>query len=83
LLGEPLQGRFYAIPSESEAGLYHLTDTRECSCRDFRRRRQPCKHVLARRLRAAVLEAPRPRRAADPARVAEDDAIFGRGGDGA
>jgi hypothetical protein len=73
----------YAIPSESEAGLFHLTDTRECSCRDFQRRREPCKHVLACRLKVAMLKAPAPRRAADPAKVAAYDSIFGRDGDGA
>ena len=84
--GHTKDGRsFYAIPSESEAGLFHLTDTRECSCRDYPRRREPCKHVLACRLKVAMLKAPelRPARAADPAKVAADDAIFGRDGDGA
>ena len=46
---------FYAVPSSSEPNLLHLTDTRECSCQDFQLRRLPCKHVLAVRMRVAVL----------------------------
>jgi hypothetical protein len=46
---------FYAVPSQSAAGLLHMADTRACSCLDYRERRQPCKHVLAVRLHVARL----------------------------
>lgn len=38
------------IPSQRIRGLYHWTDGRTCSCADFRRRQQACKHVTAYRL---------------------------------
>jgi hypothetical protein len=37
----------YGIPSQTKRGLVHLVDRQQCSCVDFQRRRQPCKHVLA------------------------------------
>src|SRR5215211_9455547 len=54
--GHTRDGRsFYAVPSSSQPNLFHLTDTRECSCADFQQRRLACKHVLAVRMRVAVL----------------------------
>jgi hypothetical protein len=48
--GHTRDGRpFFAIPG-SETGLLHMTDQRECSCPDFQRARNVCKHVRAVRL---------------------------------
>jgi hypothetical protein len=55
--GRTRAGRsFYAVPSQSAPGLLHMADTCECSCTDYRGRRQPCKHVLAVRLHIARLK---------------------------
>ena len=45
---------FYAVPSSTDPNRLYLVDTRACSCPDFQRRQQPCKHVLA--VRMAVLK---------------------------
>ena len=50
---------FYAVPSQTSS-LVYMVDTRECTCEDFRRRGQPCKHSLAVRLHVARLKAERP-----------------------
>lgn len=44
--------RAVGIPSQTKRGLYHWTDGVTCSCYDFRRRQQACKHVTAYRLDA-------------------------------
>jgi hypothetical protein len=44
--------RAVGIPSQTKRGLYHWTDGVTCSCYDFRRRQQACKHVIAHRLDA-------------------------------
>ena len=44
--------RAIGIPSLRVRGLYHWTDGHTCSCQDFQRRQQACKHVLAYRLDA-------------------------------
>lgn len=51
----------YGIPSQRHAGVYHLTDCQTCTCYDYRRRQQPCKHVLAVRLHCALVSAHPPR----------------------
>ena len=38
---------FYAVPSQCQPGLFHMTDGRECTCQDFRRHGGPCKHARA------------------------------------
>jgi hypothetical protein len=38
--------------SRRRRSLYHWTDGHTCSCYDFRRRQQACKHVIAHRLDA-------------------------------
>ena len=45
---------FYAVPSSIDPNRLYLVDTRECSCPDFQRRQQCCKHSLA--VRMAVLK---------------------------
>ena len=47
---------FYCVPSQTGDARY-MVDTRECTCPDFQRRQQPCKHVLAVRLHVARLKA--------------------------
>lgn len=45
--GHTKDGRpFFAIPGSDEH-LFHMTDSRECSCADFQRARNLCKHVRA------------------------------------
>jgi hypothetical protein len=44
--------RAVGIPSQTKRGLFHWTDGVTCSCYDFRRRQQACKHVVAYRLDA-------------------------------
>lgn len=63
--GHTKDGRsFFAIPG-SEAGLFHMTDQRECSCQDRQRSRNTCKHMRAVRLWMAAFAtgavAPKPR----------------------
>ena len=48
--GHTRDGRpFFAIPG-SQPGLFHMADARECSCPDFQRAGNLCKHVRAVRL---------------------------------
>lgn len=73
--GKTKDGRsFYAIPG-SQAGLFHMADCRECSCPDFQRARNTCKHVRAVRLWMAAFKtgavAPKPR----PAATFEDERV--------
>ena len=63
--GRTKDGRaFYAVPSQS-GDVLHMADCRACTCRDYQRRQDACKHVLAVRLHVARLKvrADRPRRA--------------------
>ena len=78
--GHTRDGRsFYAVPSQS-GDVLHMADTRACTCRDFERRQQPCKHVLAVRLHVARLKAQQPRRRParqhTPAEIAEGSAKY-------
>ena len=58
--------RAVGIPSQTKRGLYHWTDGVTCSCYDFRRRQQACKHVTAFRLDAiARASEPQPQPASD------------------
>ena len=45
-----------AVPSQSAPDVYHLADLRSCTCPDFQRRQQACKHVLAVRLHCALVQ---------------------------
>jgi uncharacterized Zn finger protein len=53
----------YAVPSQSAANLYHLADLHTCTCPDFQRRQQACKHVLAIRIYALLAQLQRQQRA--------------------
>ena len=73
--GHTRDGRsFYAVPSQS-GDVLHMADTRACTCRDYERRQDACKHVLAVRLHVARLQARQPRRRAarqhTPAEIVE------------
>jgi hypothetical protein len=51
LRGHTKDGRsFFAIPSGSESGLFHMTDQRDCSCKDRQTRGSVCYHMRAVRL---------------------------------
>jgi len=78
--GHTKDGRsFYAVPSQS-GDVLHMADTRACTCRDFERRQEACKHVLAVRLHVARLKAQQPRRRATrqhtPTEIAEGSATY-------
>jgi hypothetical protein len=62
--------KVYGIPSQRQAGQYHLVDNAECSCFDFQRRREPCKHVLAVRLHCELVKAQQPKPRAKKAKPA-------------
>src|SRR5215207_1957883 len=49
--------KFYAVPSRSRPGLYHLADMQACSCEDHQRRGVECAHILAVRLHVAQVKA--------------------------
>lgn len=73
--GRTKDGRsFFAIPG-SEHGLFHMTDTRDCSCADRQRSRNVCKHMRAVRFWMAAYQtgavAPKPR----PDATIEDERI--------
>ena len=69
--------KFYAVPSRSRPGRYHLTDTQSCTCEDHARRGTDCAHILAVRLHVARVKARQPapklteRQAAAAAKYAE------------
>jgi hypothetical protein len=85
--GQWIKARFadgrkaYGVPSQSQANVYYLTDGRSCTCPDYQKRQQPCKHARAVKLHCARVKAQQqPRPAVDPetARLAAKyDAIFG------
>lgn len=81
--------RFYGVPSATQPGHYHLANLHACSCPDFQRRQQPCKHVQAVRLyveavrseqacRANVVDIT-DERAKRAALVARYESIYGEG----
>lgn len=53
--------KFYAIPGS--AGHVYWTNLARCTCPDFERRLQPCKHVQAVKLHCARVRAHQPRQA--------------------
>jgi predicted nucleic acid-binding Zn finger protein len=69
---------FFAIPSSTDPSTLYMVDGRECSCPDFIRRQQCCKHVLAVRLWLAREQAPKPK----PAPAARYQDRYGSDGDG-
>ncbi len=76
--GHNRDGRsFYAVPSQSGSVL-HMADTRACTCRDYERRQQACKHVLAVRLHVARLKAQQPRRRGTRQHTPEQLAVASR-----
>jgi hypothetical protein len=62
--------KYYAVPSRSRPGRFHLADTQTCTCEDHKHRGAECAHVLAVRLhvgqvRAKANLARRPRQQAE------------------
>jgi hypothetical protein len=49
--------KYYAVPSRSRPGLYHLADTQACTCEDHKNRGADCAHILAVRLHVAQVKA--------------------------
>ena len=69
--------KFYAVPSRSRPGRYHLTDTQSCTCEDHKNRDADCAHILAVRLHVARVKAQqelRSRRRERPAPLTERQA---------
>jgi hypothetical protein len=53
-----LPGGGFGIPSQRHDGAFYAADTTTCTCPDFQYRgTEPCKHVLAVRLRAILEQA--------------------------
>jgi len=48
--------KFYAVPSRSRPGRYHVADCQSCTCEDHQRRNVDCAHVLAVRLHVAQVK---------------------------
>ena len=49
-------------PSQQDASVRYLADLNGCTCPDFQRRQQACKHVLAIRLHCALVQVQAQRR---------------------
>src|SRR5215210_1922487 len=49
--------KFYAVPSRSRPGRYHLADCQSCTCEDHKNRGVECSHILAVRLHVAQVKA--------------------------
>jgi SWIM zinc finger len=58
----------YGVPSQRHLAHFHLVDCTSCTCPDFQRRQEACKHVLAVRLHCELVKATQP-----PARTATRD----------
>jgi hypothetical protein len=54
--------RYYAVPSRSRPGRYHLADCQSCTCEDHKNRGAECAHILAVRLHVARVKAQTSRR---------------------
>jgi hypothetical protein len=58
--------KFYAVPSRSRPGRYHLADCQSCTCEDHQNRGVDCSHILAVRLHVAQVKAKASLRARRP-----------------
>jgi predicted nucleic acid-binding Zn finger protein len=54
--------KLYAVPSQHDANVRYLADLNTCTCPDFQRRQQACKHLLAIRLHCALIQVQAQRR---------------------
>ncbi len=73
----------YAIPSQFKPGLGYVVDVDGCTCPDFERRQEACKHIQAVRLHCERLSQPAPRvapqpREYTPEELAEASAVYDR-----
>jgi hypothetical protein len=66
--------KYYAVPSRSRPGLFHLADTQACTCEDHRHRGAECAHILAVRLHVAQVKAKAGLRCRRPRQPAEQKA---------
>ena len=48
--------KLYAVPSQHDADVRYLADLHTCTCPDFQRHQQACKHVLAIRIHALLAQ---------------------------
>jgi predicted nucleic acid-binding Zn finger protein len=48
--------KVYGVPSQHDPNVRYLADLHQCSCPDFQRRGQPCKHILAIRLHCTLVQ---------------------------
>jgi hypothetical protein len=70
--------KYYAVPSRSRPGRYHLADTQTCTCEDHKNRGAECAHILAVRLHVAQVRAKANLRARRPRHTPEASAGAGR-----
>lgn len=75
--GRPLA---FGVPSQTHSGTYYMATTQSCTCEDFKRRGQPCKHIAAVALIVAVKRSQKahPTRQRTAALAARYDDIFKR-----
>jgi hypothetical protein len=66
--------KYYAVPSRSRPGLFHLADCQACTCEDHKHRGAECAHILAVRLHVAQVKAKANLRARRPRQPAEQKA---------
>ncbi len=66
--------KFYAVPSRSRPGRYHLADCQTCTCEDHKNRGAECAHILAVRLHVAQVKAKANLRVRRPRQQAEQRA---------
>lgn len=52
----------YGVPSQTGSGRFYAVDESGCTCNDFKRYGQACKHILAVRLHVELLKGTKPRR---------------------
>ncbi len=70
--------KFYAVPSRSRPGRYHLADCQSCTCEDYKHRGVECSHILAVRLHVAQVKARANLRARRPRHTPEQAAAASR-----
>jgi hypothetical protein len=66
--------KYYAVPSRSRPGLYHLADCQTCTCDDHKNRNVECAHIIAVKLHVAQVAAKASLRARQPRQPAEQRA---------
>jgi len=62
--------KLYGVRSQSKPDVCYLADCQSCTCIDFQRHQQACKHVLAVRLHVELVKARQPRQRRKEVRAA-------------